>query len=82
MPWVNDEQEDAYCAPAKPEGLAEQVAMIWEAIFNGGSLLSRMGRLERLVKSRLKWQDTKLNFILIMLALIMALLGILTSRVF
>jgi len=82
MPWFNDEDEKPYVAPAKPEGLVEQVAMIWEAIFNGGSLLSRMYKLERAVSRRLKWHDTKLNFILVLLALILAMLGCIISQVF
>lgn len=67
--WKPWQDNDTYEIPPKPEGIDAKMDMVWEYCFN--HLPSRLRRQER----RLHWQDVKLNFILVLLALILASLG-------
>ena len=61
--------------PPKPENQEEQVAMMWEAVFNGDGILKRLISNNRCLTRRLHFQDVKLNFILVFLALLLGCLG-------
>jgi len=63
-------KNDAYVIPPKPKKLEGQVSMMWDALFN-----HLPGTLEK-QNRRLKWQDTKINFILVFVGLILASLAI------
>ena len=55
--------------PPKPRNPNKQLSMLWDYVYN--HLTSSLERQDR----RLYWQDIKINFILILLALILASLG-------
>jgi len=65
-PWNN---KDNYQIPEKPQNINQQVSMMWDYLFN--HLPSRLKQQDR----RLRWQDVKINFILLFVALILASLG-------
>ncbi len=50
--------------PKKPKSQKEQISMVWDALFNG-------------IIHRVNFQDTKINFILGFMVLILGLLGFL-----
>ena len=54
--------------PKKPETLTEQISMMWDALFND-------------LPHRLKWQDTKINFILVFMALLLTAFGLVVAFV-
>jgi len=54
--------------PKKPETIAEQVSMMWDALYNH-------------VPHRLRWQDIKINFILAFMALLLTGLGVVVAWV-
>lgn len=54
--------------PDKPKTQKAQINMIWDALFNE-------------IPHRLKWQDIKINFILVFVALILTGMGILLAGV-
>ena len=53
--------------PAKPKTTKAQIDMIWDALFNE-------------IPHKFKWQDVKINFILVFVALILTMIGILVVR--
>jgi hypothetical protein len=61
--------------PTKPATQEEQLAMIWEAVFNGDGILKKLVSYNQWLNRRMRFQDVKLNFILIFLALLLACLG-------
>jgi len=65
-PWKNTNE---YKKPPKPRNPNKQLSMIWEQAFN--HIPGELGKMHR----RLYWQDVKLNFMLVLLALILASLG-------
>ena len=69
-PWSNNA---AHEIPAKPRNPNKQLAMVWEYCFN--HLPSKLARIDR----RLWWQDRKLDFMCVLLALI---LGTLAANLF
>lgn len=71
-----EEEPIEHKVPLKPDDPQKQTDMIWEAVFNGDGILKKLVQNNRLVMSRLHWQDMKLNFILIFLALLLACWGI------
>jgi len=69
------EEKIEHRVPPKPATAEEQMAMIWEAVFNGDGILKRLVLNNRRVMARLHFQDVKLNFILVFLALLLGCLG-------
>jgi len=69
------EEKIEHHVPPKPATAEEQMAMIWEAVFNGDGILKRLIINNRLVMNRLHFQDIKLTFILVFLGLLLACLG-------
>ena len=60
---------NCYKVPPKPKTQKEQTSMLWDAVYNHiPSILRQQDR-------RLKWQDVKLTFVLIFMALILASLA-------
>lgn len=60
---------NCYEIPPKPEKPEDQISMMWDAIYNHiPSILRQQDR-------RFKWQDVKINFVLALIALILALLA-------
>lgn len=56
--------------PEKPERQKDQISMLWDAMYNHiPSILKEQNR-------RFKWQDIKINFILVFVGLILASLSI------
>ena len=53
--------------PKKPKSLEDQIDTLWDIVANH-------------ILSRLHWQDIKLNFIMGLVALILALVSILIAR--
>lgn len=53
--------------PQKPETQKEQISLLWDMVCNH-------------MLHRLSWQDIKINFILLLLALIIAFLAVLCTR--
>lgn len=49
--------------PEKPNTLKQQVSMMWDVLFNE-------------IPHHFKWQDRKINFVLIFMGLILAAVGI------
>ena len=64
-PW----KQNSYEVPPKPRGVNKQISMVWDYLYN--HLPSRLAEQDK----RIVWQDIKLNFILILVALILAYLG-------
>jgi len=65
-PWRNQN----HCAiPKKPKSVNKQLSMLWDSCYN--HIPTRLDRVDW----RLHWQDMKLNFILILLALILAFIA-------
>lgn len=63
-------KNNPYEIPEKPEKLEDQVSMMWDALFNHlPGILKEQNR-------HFKWQDVKLNFILVFVGLILASLAI------
>jgi len=69
------EENIVHHVPPKPVTQEEQLAMIWEAVFNGNGILKRLIDNNRWLTRRLRFQDIKLNFILVFLALLLGCLG-------
>ena len=65
-PWENKRQ---YEIPRKPRNVNKQVSMVWDYLYN--HLPSKLAEQDK----RIGWQDVKLNFILVLVALILAYLG-------
>jgi hypothetical protein len=61
--------------PPKPPTQEEQLAMIWEAVFNGDGILRKLVDNNRWLSRHMRFQDVKLNFILIFLGLLLVCLG-------
>lgn len=55
--------------PRKPKTIEEQVSMIWDALYND-------------VFHKLKFQDIKINFILVFVGLLLTALGIMIALQF
>lgn len=74
-----DEQEEelkTYMPPPKPESQGAQLDMVWNALFNGAGVTRKMELRQIQVMRKLRWQDVKLNFVLVFLALLLACWGI------
>lgn len=65
-------KNNPYEIPPKPRKLEDQVSTMWDAIYN------HIPGILREHNKRLKWQDIKLNFILVFVGLILAALTIWT----
>lgn len=66
-PWKK--QNNDYTTPKKPRNVNKQLSMVWDFCYN--HLPSRLAEQDR----KILWQDRKLNFVLIFLALLLAALG-------
>ena len=65
-PWIN---KNTYSTPPKPRSVNKQISMVWDYLYN--HLPSKMGEQDR----RIWWQDIKINFILVLVALILAFIA-------
>jgi len=65
-PW----KKPNYTIPKKPKGVNRQLSMLWDSCYN--HIPSRLDKVDW----RLHWQDIKLNFILALIALILAFIGV------
>ena len=65
-PW---KKKNSYKIPTKPRNPNKQLSMIWDYCFN--HLPSKLEEQD----DRLRWQDRKLNFMFVFLALLLACLG-------
>jgi hypothetical protein len=61
--------------PPKPDDPQKQTDMIWEAVFNGDGILRKLVDNNRWLSRHMRFQDVKLNFILIFLGLLLVCLG-------
>jgi len=66
-------KNDLYEIPEKPEKSKEQISMLWDAMYN------HIPGILKEQNKRLGWQELKINFILVLVALILAAL---TTKVF
>ena len=76
MTLWREEETIEHKVPPKPADLQQQIDMIWEAVFNGDGILKKLVVSYSHVMRRLRWQDLKLNFIRVFLALLLACWGI------
>jgi len=67
--WKPWNSKNNYKIPEKPENPDKQLSMIWDYVYN--HLPSRLGEQDK----RIWWQDMKLNFMFVFVALILACLG-------
>ena len=58
-----------YEIPPKPESINDQISMIWDFLWN--HLPSRLNKQD----DRILWQERKINFILILVAILVAWVG-------
>ena len=65
-PWKNN---NIYEIPPKPESPNEQVSMMWDFLYN--HLPSRLNKQDY----KILWQDRKINFILVFVAILVACFG-------
>jgi len=65
-PWKNN---NTYEIPQKPESSEEQTSMMWDFLYN--HLPGRLNKQDY----KILWQDRKLNFMFIFLALLLACFG-------
>jgi len=65
-PWENNYK---YEIPPKPESNNEQTSMMWDFLYN--HLPSRLNKQDY----KILWQDRKINFILILVAILVACFG-------
>ena len=65
-PWKNN---NVYKKPRKPRNVNKQVSMMWDFMYN--DLPHILGKQD----SRIAWQDRKINFVLILLAILAACFG-------
>jgi len=65
-PWKSNNN---YEIPPKPEGINEQTSMMWDFLYN--HLPSRLNKQDY----RILWQDRKINFILVLVAILVACFG-------
>lgn len=67
--WKPWEIKHNYEIPPKPESHDEQISMIWDFVYN-----HLPGRLHEQDK-KITWQDRKINFILVLVAILVAWVG-------
>ena len=67
--WKPWKSKNTYETPPKPQSIDEQVSMVWDFLYN-----HLPGRLSDQDK-KILWQDRKLNFLFVFLALLLACLG-------
>ena len=65
-PWKN---QNNYEIPPKPENSNEQISMMWDFLYN--HLPTRLNRQDY----KILWQDRKINFILVLVAILVACFG-------
>jgi len=65
-PWRNN---SIYEIPSKPQSLDDRVSMIWDFVYN--HLPGRLNEQDR----KITWQDHKINFILILVAILVGCFG-------
>ena len=65
-PWRN---KNSYTIPEKPESPDEQTSMMWDFLYN--HLPSRLANQD----FKILWQERKINFILILVAILVACFG-------
>ena len=63
------QRNSEYNIPPKPEAESDQVSMIWDFIWN--HLPDRLNKQDY----KILWQDRKINFILILVAILVACFG-------
>ena len=65
-PWkINND----YHIPDKPEKIKDQLAMLWDVMYN------HLPHHLHAQDARIIWQDRKINFILVLLAILVACFG-------
>jgi len=67
--WKPWKLKHNYEIPPKPQTLDEQVSMIWDFVYNHFP-----GRLQK-QDDKILWQDRKINFILVLVAILVACFG-------
>ena len=67
--WKPWRKNNSYEIPPKPKSIDEQVSMVWDFLYN--HLPEKLSEQDR----KIWWQDIKVNFILVLVALILACLG-------
>lgn len=65
-PWRN---KNNYEIPPKPRSPNKQISMVWDYLYN--HLPGRLAEQDR----RIWWQDIKINFIIVLIALILAFIA-------
>jgi len=67
--WKFWQRNTEYDIPPKPKAESDQVSMIWDFLWN--HLPDRLNRQDY----KILWQDRKINFILILVAILVACFG-------
>jgi len=67
--WKPWQQNNTYAIPPKPEDSKEQTSMMWDFLYN--HLPSRLNKQDY----KILWQDRKINFILVLVAILVACFG-------
>ena len=67
--WKPWKKKNSYTVPPKPRDTNKQVSMMWDYLYN--HLPSKLAEQD----DHFRWQDRKLNFMFVFLALLLACLG-------